>query len=99
MQMHTYIIWFILLTFHSVAVSAGLEEVLNVAQCVADIHQDLPDSYVSFMKSDGEKKVRKSLVFSLHDCGVFEKKNVLRFQVVKRCKLNCKYIIERIGYG
>jgi len=73
MQMHTYIIWFTLLTFHSVAVSAGLEEVLNVAKCIADIHQELPNNYVFFMMSEGEKKVRIILFFSLNECSVFEK--------------------------
>ena len=45
--MHTYIVLFIFLKFSSVAVSAGLEEALNVATCVADIHQELTNSCVS----------------------------------------------------
>jgi hypothetical protein len=53
--MDTYIVLFILLTFSSVALSAGLKGVLNVPECVADIHQELPNSCVFIMKSEGEK--------------------------------------------
>jgi hypothetical protein len=54
--MHTYTVLFTLLTFRSVAVSAGLQDVLNVAKCVADIHQELPNSCVYIMKSQGEEQ-------------------------------------------
>jgi hypothetical protein len=55
-QMHTYIVLFTLLTFSSVAVSAVIQEVLNIAKCIADIHQELPNSCVFIMKSDGEEQ-------------------------------------------
>jgi hypothetical protein len=54
--MHTYIFLFTLLTFSRVAVSAILQEVLNVANFVADIHQELPNSCVFIMNSEGEEQ-------------------------------------------
>jgi len=56
--MHTYIVFFTLLTHYSVAVSAVLQEVLNVAKCIADIQQELANSCVYIMKSEeqGENK-------------------------------------------
>jgi hypothetical protein len=61
--MHTYIVLFTLLTFSSVAVSAGLQEVLNAAKCIADIHQELPNSCVFIMKSEGEEQVESKFDF------------------------------------
>jgi len=59
--MEDYIILFTLLIFSSVSVISGLQEVLNVAKCIADIHQELPNSCVFIMKSEeefqGEKKI------------------------------------------
>jgi len=51
--MHTYTFSFTLLTLSSVAVSAGLLTVLSVAKFLADIHQELTNSRVNIMKSDG----------------------------------------------
>jgi hypothetical protein len=66
--MHTYIILFTLLTFSSVAVSAGLQEVLNIAKCIADIHQELPNSCVFIMNSEGEEQGEYNFeFFSLHE--------------------------------
>jgi hypothetical protein len=61
--MHTYIVLFTLLTLHSVAVSAGLQEVLNVAKCTADIHQELPNSCVYITNSEGVEQGENKLVF------------------------------------
>jgi hypothetical protein len=52
--MHTYVILLILLTFSSVAVSDFLEEVLNAAKCIVDIHQELPNSCVFIITSEVE---------------------------------------------
>jgi len=60
--MHTYLFLFKILTFSSVAVSADLQEVLNVAKCVADIHQELPNSCVFIMKWMEKNKVRRTNV-------------------------------------
>jgi hypothetical protein len=60
--MHTYIVLFTLLTFSSVTVSAGLQEVLNVAKCIADIHQELPNSCVFIMNSEGEEQGENKFV-------------------------------------
>jgi hypothetical protein len=54
--MHTFIILFTFLTLSSVALTAGLQKVISVAKCIADIHQELPTSSVFIMKSDGENK-------------------------------------------
>jgi hypothetical protein len=78
--MHTYIVLFTLLTFHSVAVSAGLQEVLNVAKCIADIHQELPKSCVYIMKSEGEEQGENNFFPARIS---FFGKNVLRFCVIK----------------
>jgi hypothetical protein len=40
--MQNYIVVITLLTFYSAVVFGGLQEVLNVAKCIADIHQELP---------------------------------------------------------
>jgi hypothetical protein len=62
--MQNYIVLFILLTFYSAVVIGGLQEVLNVAKCIADIHQELPNSCVFIMKSEGEEQGEKNLFFS-----------------------------------
>jgi hypothetical protein len=54
--MHTNIVFFTLLTLYSDAVSASLHEVLNVAKCIADIQQELPNSCVYIMNSEGEEQ-------------------------------------------
>jgi len=61
--MHTYIFLFTLLTFSSVAVSAGLLKVLNVAKFLADIHQELTNSRVNIMKLDGENQDENKFEF------------------------------------
>jgi hypothetical protein len=60
--MHTYIVLFTLLTFSSVALSAGLQELLNVAKCIADIHQELPNSCIYIMNSEGEEQGENNCV-------------------------------------
>jgi len=62
--MHTYVVIFTLLTFSSVAVSAGLQNALNVPNRTADIHQVLPNSCVIVMQFDGEKRLENNLDFS-----------------------------------
>jgi hypothetical protein len=52
-----FIVVFTLITFSSVVVFADLKEVLNVAKCIADIHQELPNSCVFIMKFVGGKEV------------------------------------------
>jgi len=54
--MHTYVVIFTLLTFHSAAVNAGLQKALNIAKCIADIHQELTKSCVFFVNSEGEEQ-------------------------------------------
>ena len=61
--MQNYIVLFTLLTFSSVVVFAGLQEVLNVAKCIADIHKELPNSCVFFMKSEEEEEGEKTFNF------------------------------------
>ena len=68
---------------------AGLQEVLNVAKCIDDIHQELPNSCVFIMKFEGGKKMRKILIFSSQECCVFEN-YMLRFCVIKRWKFSRK---------
>jgi hypothetical protein len=53
---------FTLLAFSSVAVSDFLEEVLNVAKYIADIHKELPNSCVFIMKSEGEEQGEKNFI-------------------------------------
>jgi hypothetical protein len=55
-QMYTYIVLFISLTFSIVAVNDFLQKVLSVAICIADIHQELPIKCVFIMKTDGEQQ-------------------------------------------
>ena len=49
--MQNFIVLYTLLTFSSVVVFAGIQEVLNVAKCIADKHKELPNSCVFNMKS------------------------------------------------
>jgi hypothetical protein len=72
--MQNYIVLFTLLTFSSVVVFAGLQEVLNVAKCIADIHQELPNSCVFIMKSQREEKGEKNVDFFSHTNTVFLRK-------------------------
>ena len=55
-QMHPFIVFSTLLIFASFAVSTVLQEVLNVAECIADIHQELPNSCVYIMDSEEEEQ-------------------------------------------
>jgi hypothetical protein len=59
--MHTFIVFSTLLTFSSVAVSVVLQEVLIVAKCIAGIHQELPNSCVYIMNSEGEEQGENNL--------------------------------------
>jgi hypothetical protein len=61
--MQNYIVLFTLLTFSSVAVFARLQEVINVAKCIADIHQELPSSCIFIMKSEREEQGEKIFIF------------------------------------
>jgi hypothetical protein len=70
--MHSFIIFFTLLTFSSVAVSALLQEVLNIAKCVADIHQELPNSCIFIMNLKG-KEQGKDNFFLQQECSGLEK--------------------------
>ena len=54
--MYTYIVLFTLLTFYSVAVNADLQKLLNIVKCIADIHQELTNSCVFFVNSEGEEQ-------------------------------------------
>ena len=75
--MYTYIVLFTLFTFCSVTVSAVVQEVLNIAKCIADIHQELPKSCVYIMKSEAEEQgennffPRKNVVFLEKMCSDF----------------------------
>ena len=61
--MQNFMVLFTFLTFSSVVVFAGLQEVLNVAKCIADIHQELLNSCVFIMKSEGEDQGEKNFIF------------------------------------
>jgi hypothetical protein len=65
--MHTYIVLFTLLTLYSVVVSAGLQEVFDVAKFVADVHKELPKSCVFIMNSEGEEQGKKNSELILHE--------------------------------
>jgi hypothetical protein len=65
--MQTYIVLFTLLAFYSVPVSTGLQEVLNVAKFIADIYQELPNSCVFIMKSEGEEQGENNFDLISHD--------------------------------
>jgi hypothetical protein len=84
-QMHTFIILSTLLTFSSVAVSTVLQEVLIVAKCIAGVHQELPNSCVYIMNSEGEEQGENNLFFfPPHECCVLEKcAQILRHQTLK----------------
>jgi hypothetical protein len=69
--MQTYIVLFTLLTLYSVAVSAGLQEVLDLAKFIADIHQELPNSCVFIMNSEGEEQGKKYFELISHEWCVF----------------------------
>jgi len=79
--MHTYIVLFTVLIFDSVPVSAGLQEILSVSKCVADVHKELPNSCVFFMNSEEEKQGENNSFTARMLC--FWEKNVLRFWVIK----------------
>ena len=64
-QMQSFIVLYTLLTFSSVVVFAGLQEVINVAKCIADIHQELPNSCVFIMKSEEEEQGERNFDFFL----------------------------------
>jgi hypothetical protein len=81
--MHNYTVLFTLLTFHSVAVSAGLQEVLNVAKCIADIHQELPNSCVFVISSEGGEQGENNFDFVICMRVVFLEKRV-KILVIKR---------------
>jgi hypothetical protein len=57
--MQTYIVLFTLLTWYSVAVSGSLQEVLDIAKFISDIRQELPNSCVFIMNSEGEGQGKK----------------------------------------
>ena len=63
--MQSFIVLYTLLTFSSVVVFAGLQEVINVAKCIADIHQELPNSCVFIMKSEEEEQGERNFDFFL----------------------------------
>jgi hypothetical protein len=62
---------FILIRFSSVAVSASLQEVLNVAKFIADIHQELPNSCLFIINSEKEVQGENKLYFSRHELCLF----------------------------
>jgi hypothetical protein len=74
--MQNVIVLFTLLTFCSVGVIAGLQQVLNVAKCKADIHQELPNSCVFIMKSEREQLGENNFDFFP---AVYMEKHVLTF--------------------
>jgi hypothetical protein len=61
--MQNFIFLFTLLTLSSVAVSVGLQEVLNVATCIADIHQELTKIFVFMLNSEGEEQGENNFNF------------------------------------
>ena len=61
--MQNYIVLFTLLTFSSVVVFAGIQEVIDVAKCIAHIHHELPNSCVFIMKSEEEEQGEKKFDF------------------------------------
>jgi hypothetical protein len=62
-QMHTHMILFTLITFSSVDVSDFLDEVVNVAKCIVDILQGLPNSCVFILNSEWDVKGEKNFVW------------------------------------
>jgi len=77
--MQNYTVIFTLLTFYSAVVFGGLQEVLNVAKCIADIHQQLPNSCVLFMNSDGWEQGENSFHYFPFIKGVILLKTVFIF--------------------
>jgi len=69
--MHTYTVLFTLITFYGVAVSASLQEVLNVAKFIVSIHQELPKSCVFIMHSEEEEQGKKNFERISHEGCVF----------------------------
>ena len=61
--MHTCIVLFTVLTFSSVAISAGLQEALNVTKCLTDTHRELTNSCVFFMNLEGEEQGENNFDF------------------------------------
>jgi hypothetical protein len=61
--MQNSIVLFTLLTFYSAVVFGGLQEVLNVAKCVADVENELKNSCVFFMNSEWEEQSEKLFHF------------------------------------
>jgi hypothetical protein len=90
--MQNYIVIFILLTFYSAVVIGGLQEVLNVAKFIADIHKQIPNSCVFIMKSEREDQGKNIFIYFPCTNGVIFKKNVFRFWVNKIFKTNVMYI-------
>ena len=79
--MYPYIVLFILLIVSSVAVNARLQEALNIAKCIADVHQELTNSCVFFMNSEGEEQGENIFFFPVRT--LCFGKNVLRYWVMK----------------
>jgi hypothetical protein len=69
--MHTYIVLFTLITLFSVAVIGGSQEILNVAKFISNIHQELPNSCVFIINSEGKKKGKKNFELISHKWCVF----------------------------
>jgi hypothetical protein len=65
--MHTYIILTILLSFPGTVLSAGLQEILNIARVIADIYQELPSSCIFIMNSDAQMQGENSCDFILQE--------------------------------
>jgi hypothetical protein len=61
--MQIYRVLFTLLTFHSAEVSAGLQEVLKVAKCIADIQEELPNSCLFIINSEKEVEGENNFYF------------------------------------
>jgi hypothetical protein len=108
--MQTFMILFTLITFSSVDVTDFLEEVLNVAKCIVDILQELPNSCVFNLKSERDVKGEKnfywfptskmSFFFFVKDmCSDFESsigKTLFVNTFLKRIKYKCH---ENINMG
>ena len=89
--MQNFIVLFTLLTFSSFVVLAGLQEVINVAKYIADIHQELPNSCVLFIKSEDEVQSEKMFhFFPLNECCDF--KNCVVILSQQNCKTSWKCI-------
>ena len=102
-KMQNFIVLFTLLTFSSDVVFAGLQEVINVAKCIADIHQELPNCCVFIMESERERSKVRNISFIFLVRMVRFKKKVFKFSVTKRYKLSWNYIFgnkkTRISFG